>query len=580
MRSPSPLGILTVAMLSLHLASACPAQDQPEAKKILRVLDVRDIVRAEPRFLPATALEASFSPSAPEATDNPIAAFELADLVTLVMTASGPEYWGQEGVEIHPEDNGLLSVRCSKAQHAAVNKTLSQIRNMIFEPVAIEVHELPDSALDSRRTVLSSQEADALIAAAGSHPIHSGRTTLHKRLLIESKQLQNRVEGLRSRVAQSAATVDPIISTDAYGASWEVRASRTVGDSLLVTVSGSTRALEPKATTREVRSGEKGHTAEIDLLTTRITTYLSTARLGPGQAMLVGSRAPAGKVLCIRIRRLGPPASTTLGAVTAFPIRSLVGSAPRGPNPQVRFDGSTLFPEVDEEPMPTVLDDGRLQELIATEVNPDTWDGAPNTMSVENGYLLVTADEQTLAGVQKQLETLDAIDARQFTLEVRFGEVTATDTNLQDPANVAKLAESLSQTCLSTLSASRDTQLSATRHSQVVHDYDVIIASGSATTSPEVTTITEGFLLHGAVTPMHDQSVLLDLNMTILERDSKRTVFDLKHPAIGPIDNVRVRQNKVRGACPVELGTWTILHLAPLPGSKKHLAVAARVHAL
>src|SRR5690606_1125478 len=110
---------------------------------------------------------------------------------------------------------------CSQQQHATVNSLLKQLRNLIFEPVAIEIHELPDSALNARRTVLTSEEADALIQAAGSHPVHIGRTTLNKRLLLESKQIQNRIGGMHTKIASSAAMIDPVVATDAYGASWE-----------------------------------------------------------------------------------------------------------------------------------------------------------------------------------------------------------------------------------------------------------------------------------------------------------------------------------------------------------------------
>src|SRR5690606_15458260 len=147
-------------------------------------------------------------------------------------------------------------------------------------------------------------------------------------------------------------------------------------------------------------------------------------------------------------------------------------------------------------------------------------------------------------------------------------------------AGIAQLAESLPQVCLATLSASRGTQLSATRHSQVILDYEATVANSIAATNPEFGTITEGFLLRGAITPMHEQMVLLDVNLTILQRDAARPVFDLKHRAIGPIDKIRIQENKVRGSSPVELDNWTILHLAPLPSGQQHVAVAVRVHAL
>lgn len=579
MRLPRPLTRVPAAVLGLSLSSLCFAQ-QVQGKIEYRILDVRDLVVVEPQILPATALEASFAPNAEDASDNPLARIDLSDLATLIMDASGADYWSNEGVEMRPEESGMLSIRCDERQHKIIEGVTSRIRDLLFEPILIEVHELPSAALASRRTILSKEEAHAAIHAAGAHPTHIARTTMQRRALIESKQIHNRLSGLQTRVANNAAAVDPVVTTEALGSSWQIRPSRTPSGKMLLTVSGSSRALAPETTPRDIRTDDKSASARIELATTTMNTCLSSARLDDGQALLVGSKAPNGKVLLIRPRRLGKPASSDLGALDAFPIANLSFGSTPGPNPRIPFSEERLFAAVEEERVPTVMDTGRIMELVTSQVAPDSWDGAPHTMHTHRGYLFVNADRDTTKAVHDQLKMLDKFDGRQYTLEVRFGEAEAVDAIITDDASIAHLAEALPQTCLSTVSPSRRAQISATRHSQVVHDYDSVVASGSAATYPAIGPVTEGFFMRGGVTPMQGQSVLLNLDMTLLSRDTNRAVINAEHPAVGPIDKLQVRENKVRGTTPVQLGNWTLLHLTPIEGGKKYVAITARVHAL
>jgi len=574
------LSLSCLLPLTFMMAAMASARAQDAGKLTFRVFDVRDIVHAQAEALPATAVEASFLPDAADTSDDPLVSMELADLTTLLQDCTGANYWERDGVEIRPDEAGFLSVRCSAEQHAFVAKTLQQVRQLLFEPITIEVHELPASALSSRRTVITAQEADKLIAAAGPHPVHSGRTTLNNRVLIEPKELRNRVEDIRMRVATSASMVDPVVATDAYGSSWEVWALRTVSGSLLVTATGTSRTLDPQVVKRKAGTGKGGEAIELDLATTTMTTCMSSARLSAGQAMLVGSEAPDGQVVCIRVRRHGQAAGTRIGHVEAYPIGSLVQSVRPGPNPRIPFEDARLFPEAERDSMPVVFDGDRLMEQITSQVDPDSWDGAPHTMHLMHSRLMVNANDDANKGVLKLLQEFDKLDARQYTLEVRFGEVSTKDAKASNPADIASLAESLQQFCLSTVSPRRGTQLSATRHRPGVHDYSVTMAASSGAASPHIGVTTEGFLLRGSVTPMQDRTVMLDVDLSIFNRDKAEAVFDLKHPAVGPIDKLAVRQNKVRGQHPVELDNWTILHLAPFAGGEKHVAVVARVHAL
>jgi len=555
------------------LLSLCAAQDQP--KFTTRVYDVRDIVQREAMYRPATAIEASFVPNDRERSNDLLCALELSDAVDTIMSATSPEYWCNEGVELRPEESGFVTATCGAKMHRQIDQALADIRAMLFETVLVEVHELPGAALEGRPSVLTPAMADGLLAQIGEHPVHFGRTSVRRALLLESKRTQNRIAGLGASVSQGAAAHRPMVATDAYGSSWSVVAMRTMNEGLLVSVTGSDRALDGKAVGKRVSTGESQNGAELELAPTSIATCHSSAYLKPGQSMLVGTNASDGTVLCVRVRRAGAPTSSKIGQLGVFPIASLVA----GPRPatDVVLPGrdSTLFPEVEEERIPTMCDQGRLIEAITSQIEPDSWDGSPNTLHATGGYLFVyTPMAGTVAGeVAAMLRKLQEFDARQYSLEVRFGVAGADALRLRPE----QLADKLPQRCLSTVSASRETQISATRHTPYVRDYDTVMASESSALHPQLGSFAEGFLMRGRIANSGQGSVRLDLHLTTLARGAAGKPFEFGHPRIGAIDRVDVRENKVRGVASVELSQWTLLHVSPVEGGAGHVAVVVRV---
>lgn len=541
-----------------------------------RVYDVRDLVHLQPPLQPATAVDASQLPIA-NAAEEAHPAISLDELVGLLKMGTDPHYWEREGVEARGEDTGFVVLTCDEAMHTSARSVLARLRRLLFEPVLVEVHELAASSLEQQGSVLSPEAANALLAQAPAHRVYAGRTDPRTPLLLESERIQNRLAGMRMAVAQDASAPDPVLATDDNGASWTVRAARTIGDAMLVTVSGSRRALEPGPVC-EVPTGADGKVAALDLPVTRLATCQASAYLHPGQAMLVGSDAPGGVVLCVRVRT-GAATPLDLGAVTTYPVGHLVRSAARPAEVPVPYAEGTLFPQAQTEPAPTVLDDSRLIEWLRSQVDPGTWDGAPNSMYCGDGMLYVSAEEATQKAIVEQLQSLQLADERQYTLEVRFGKVPdqLLPTALTAPE---QLAGALPCHCVSTVSASRGMWLSATSHTPYVKDYDVMLASGSGVVTPVLGSIARGFLLHGNVAPMDKGAVLLDLQMSMLMHGGERSLFSLQDPRFGQLDRIDVQQNRVRGATAVELGEWTILQLAPAENDQGHVAVVARLRAI
>jgi hypothetical protein len=554
------------------------AQEEPQKPLTTRVYDVRDVVRIEPDYQPATAIEASFVPTEREVREDRLQALDLGDAVTLAMMGSSPMYWEREGVELRPEDSGFLTVTCDAAMHQRVQQVLQQVRAMLFETVLVEVHEVPGDALDGRPSVLSEAMADGLLAQLGEHRVHFGRANVQRPLLLESKRTQNRIAGLGVRVAQGASAPQPEVATASYGSSWSVLATRTVGDALLVSVTGSDRALEESTSKRRVPTSNDDGPAVLEFAATRIATCHASAYLKPGQSMLVGTNAADGAALCIRVRRAGAPVKDAIGELRAFSIRPLIAGA-RPPAAIVLPGGeATLFPEIESEPTPAVCDDGRLMEAITSQVAPDSWDGDPNTLNARGGYLFAytPSGDEVAEQVAALLQKLQDLDARQYSLEVRFGKVAADALRTRPDL----LAEKLTQRCLATVSASRGAQVSATRHTPYVRDFGAVMASASAATYPEVGGFAEGFLMRGEIANSGQGTVRLDLHLTTLSRGVETQPFNLEHPRIGAIDRVDVRENKVRGVATVEVGEWTLLSVSPVEGGPGHVAVVVRVSSL
>ena len=93
-------------------------------------------------------------------------------------------------------------------------------------------------------------------------------------------------------------------------------------------------------------------------------------------------------------------------------------------------DDSPLFPEVDEDPAPAVVDDSRLQDILKEAIAAGRWDGSPFTMNFQAGMLLVRADKETHEGVLKLLRDLRRNVGIQVDVESRFLKVE--DNFLED----------------------------------------------------------------------------------------------------------------------------------------------------
>jgi Flp pilus assembly secretin CpaC/tetratricopeptide (TPR) repeat protein len=117
-----------------------------------------------------------------------------------------------------------------------------------------------------------------------------------------------------------------------------------------------------------------------------------------------------------------------------YTVKELTQGVQGKPGPNLRLtvpgDDTPLFPEVEEETAPSIVDEGRLQELIKSTIATDKWDGSPFTMNMQGGALFVRADAETQAQVEQLIQELRRHVGIQVDVESRFLKVE--DSFLED----------------------------------------------------------------------------------------------------------------------------------------------------
>ena len=120
-------------------------KSQAAGTLVTEIYPVKDLIFKQTEFLPPTIRDIPSEdtgdiPRTGGEGDDPITGIELGDLVTTLQDATDPAYWGGdvEGVEIRPEDSGLLSVTASPEMQEKVQKVLESMRRYQTPIVTID----------------------------------------------------------------------------------------------------------------------------------------------------------------------------------------------------------------------------------------------------------------------------------------------------------------------------------------------------------------------------------------------------------------------------------------------------------
>ena len=118
----------------------------------------------------------------------------------------------------------------------------------------------------------------------------------------------------------------------------------------------------------------------------------------------------------------------------SYKVQDLVQGVKGKPGANLRLpvpgDDTPLFGEDEEDPQPSVVDEGRLQDLLKATVATDKWDGSPFTMTAQAGVLYVRADKETHEELNRLINDLRRHVGIQIDIESRFLKVE--DSFLED----------------------------------------------------------------------------------------------------------------------------------------------------
>lgn len=118
-------------------------KSQAAGTLVTEIYPVKDLIFKQTQFLPPTIRDIPTEdsgdiPRTGAEGDDPIAGIELSELVTTLQEATDPAYWETDGVEIRPEDSGLLSVKASPDMQDKIVKVLNDMRRFRTPIVTID----------------------------------------------------------------------------------------------------------------------------------------------------------------------------------------------------------------------------------------------------------------------------------------------------------------------------------------------------------------------------------------------------------------------------------------------------------
>jgi tetratricopeptide (TPR) repeat protein/Flp pilus assembly secretin CpaC len=117
-----------------------------------------------------------------------------------------------------------------------------------------------------------------------------------------------------------------------------------------------------------------------------------------------------------------------------YRVTDLVQGVKGRPGPDLRLsapgEDAPTFAQEEGDPTPSVVDDGKLKDMITNTIATGKWEGAPYSLAYQAGTLIVRADAETQDKVNRLLNDLRRHVGIQIDVEAKFLKVE--DDFLQD----------------------------------------------------------------------------------------------------------------------------------------------------
>ncbi|MBK8974480.1 MAG: hypothetical protein IPM29_00995 [Planctomycetes bacterium] len=213
--------------------------------------------------------------------------------------------------------------------------------------------------------------------------------------------------------ALDATVVDHVFSAPTPLADWAAYYSRITDVNFFV--ADSARELDEERTTLDgLRLGTMSVKKALNVIQAA-TGVKWTVRNGVVE--LVSSETPTGRPY-----------------LYPYEVRDIVLGVRNRPGPKLKLTvpGEDLddFGFDEDEPLATIVDDGRLQDLIRNNIMPALWDEGLATMSYNSGALMVRAPKEVHQEIERLLADLRRAIGIQVDIEARFLRVE--DSFLED----------------------------------------------------------------------------------------------------------------------------------------------------
>lgn len=566
--------LAATAVLGLMTAEGLAQTGGPS----LRTYDVRALLRKHAQAPPRVM---GLHPEEPASVETAArAVFELPELATCVTQLSGVDSAAQH-FRASIEEGGFLRFAGVDVDHARVERFLDQLQQILLRQYEVEVHVLPGTALEARRALLSPAEVEALFRSHPNRRVHRGRGVFEDQVRLGSMEARPVVSAVDMQVSEGAGLPDPEIGELRLGCEWTVSVHPAHDGRMLMRLRGSDASPVPERMISVPSSTDAARPEEVDLALPAASggRWHVDAMVHDGQGVLVGTSGVTDTALCVVVRCASAMQFAADSGLHCIAVGELVAPGSDRRCHVLRTSGRLSLPdETDEAEHHPTIDGPRLLDLLKLQDDAAGRSDLPlNFVGSQKALVLFRAPEKRAKEVRDVVQSFGALVAHQWSLEVRYGLVDANSVPFVRDAVETLATTVLDRQCLCIVGDRRPFGCDRGVEAAIVTDYEPKVAPSVALARPIIGKIWQGVVVTAGATRLSSSRVRLDLGWQWSRIGDPVASIDLGDPRLGRIDQPTRVTNEVVAAPTVEVGTWTLVHLAPVVGKTEHAAVAVRL---